>query len=77
MTVWADACAVPSRYEIRVRGQVSETLLDHFTLSAHVKPVETTLYGKIEDQAALRGLLERIEMLGLELIEVRRAVGEG
>ena len=73
---WPDACAVPRRYEIRVRGHVSETLLDHFTLSAHVKPVETTLYGKIEDQAALHGLLERIEMLGLELIEVRRSAGE-
>jgi hypothetical protein len=71
-----DACAVSSRYEIRVRGHVSETLLDHFALSAHAKPVETTLYGKVEDQAALRGVLERIEMLGLELIEVRRTTGD-
>ena len=45
-------------------------------LAAHVEPVETTLYGTVEDQAALHGLLERIEVLGLELIEVRRTAGE-
>ena len=72
-----DACAVPSRYEIRIKGRVTEALLPHFEgLSAHVEPVETTLYGTIEDQAALHGLLERIEALGLELIEVRRTAGQ-
>ena len=30
------------------------------------------LSGPIEDQAALHGLLRRIESLGLELVEVRR-----
>lgn len=66
-----------SRYEIRIKGRVTETLLPHLEgLSADVEPVETTLYGKIEDQAALHGLLERIEALGLELIEVRRVKGD-
>jgi hypothetical protein len=72
-----DALKVPSHYEIRIKGRVSDALLPLFDgLSAHVEPVETTLYGKLEDQAALHGLLERIEALGLELIEVRRAAGE-
>jgi hypothetical protein len=30
------------------------------------------LSGPVEDQAALHGLLRRIESLGLELLEVRR-----
>jgi hypothetical protein len=68
---------VPSHYEIRIKGRVSDALLPLFEgLSAHVEPVETTLYGKLEDQAALHGMLERIEALGLELIEVRRSAGE-
>jgi hypothetical protein len=41
-------------------------------LTAHVEPPETVLCGQIEDQAALHGFLQRIEELGLELIEVRR-----
>jgi hypothetical protein len=61
-----------TRYEIRVRGRLSDALLPSFPdLSARV-PVETVLSGPVEDQAALHGLLERIESLGLELVEVRR-----
>lgn len=61
-----------SRYEIRVRGRLSEALLPSFPdLTARV-PVETVLSGPVEDQAALHGLLERIESLGLELVEVRQ-----
>jgi hypothetical protein len=72
-----NAADVASLYEIRVKGRVTDTLLPHFEgLSACVEPVETTLYGKLEDQAALHGLLERIETLGLELVEVRRYAGE-
>jgi hypothetical protein len=68
---------VAGLYEIRIKGRVTEALLPHFDgLSAQVEPVETTLYGKVEDQAALHGLLERIETLGLELIGVRRYPGQ-
>jgi hypothetical protein len=69
--------AVASSYEIRVKGRVSDTLLPHLDgLNARVDPVETVLYGKVEDQAALYGLLDRIESLGLELVELRRFAGE-
>ena len=33
---------------------------------------DTVLRGEVRDQAALYGLLERIQALGLELVEVRR-----
>jgi hypothetical protein len=62
-------------YEVRVRGRLSRTLASEFeqlALAASVEPVETVLSGPVEDQAALHGLLRRIESLGLELLEVRR-----
>jgi hypothetical protein len=34
--------------------------------------VEPVLHGPVQDQAALYGLLDRIQVLGLELVEVRR-----
>jgi hypothetical protein len=66
-------------YEVRVRGRLSRTLASEFeelALAARVAPVETVLSGPIEDQAALHGLLRRIESLGLELVEVRRVPAE-
>jgi hypothetical protein len=63
----------PSRYEIRVRGRLGETMLASFAgFEAEVQPVETILRGSIVDQAALHGVLEQIEALGLELVELRQ-----
>jgi hypothetical protein len=62
-------------YEVRIRGRLSSTLIREFeelSLGASVEPVETVLAGPVEDQAALHGLIRRIEALGLELIEIRR-----
>jgi hypothetical protein len=60
------------RYEIHVKGRLSETVLAAFEdLSVNV-PVETVLTGQFTDQAALFGVLARIEGLGLELVGVRR-----
>jgi hypothetical protein len=61
------------RYEIVVRGRLSETLLAAFpTLAAEAQGAETVLAGTLSDQAALYGVLAQIEALGLELLEVRR-----
>jgi hypothetical protein len=45
---------------------------ERFGLSPTVVPAETVLSGDLDDQAALQGLLRRIESLGLDLIELRR-----
>jgi hypothetical protein len=60
-------------YEIRVRGRLTDSLLAAFEgMRASVEPVETVLHGPVRDQAALHGLLDQIQALGLELVEVRR-----
>jgi len=62
-----------SSYEIRVIGILPpEALLDFEDLIASVEPVETVVHGQIRDQAALHGLLARLEMLGVQVQEVRR-----
>ena len=61
------------RYEIRVRGRISEAALRSLEgMDADLAPAETVLHGPVTDQADLHGLLDRIQALGLELIEVRR-----
>ncbi len=60
-------------YEIRVAGVLPpEALLDYGRLSASVQPVETVLHGPLPDQAALHGLLARLETFGVQIMEVRR-----
>ena len=62
-----------SYYEIRVSGVLPpEVLLDFDRLTASVEPVETVVHGALQDQAALNGLLARLEAFGVEVIEVRR-----
>jgi hypothetical protein len=62
-----------SSYEIRILGILPpEALLDFKDLIASVEPVETVVHGQLPDQAALHGLLARLEMLGLQVVEVRR-----
>lgn len=67
---------VTAGYEIHIKGRVSEQLLSAFegmdATVGSVQPVETVLRGPVLDQAALHGLLDRIQALGLELVEVRR-----
>jgi cell division FtsZ-interacting protein ZapD len=66
------------QYEIRIRGRVRPQLLEDFDgLEQSVEKVETVLHGPVVDQAALHGLLQRIEALGLELVEVRRLPSGG
>jgi hypothetical protein len=63
-------------YEFRIRGRLSEALLERFDmLQPGAQRVETVLHGPVRDQAELHGILERVRGLGLELIEVRRLPG--
>lgn len=60
-------------YEIRIKGRVGEAVQAAFAdMTVAINPVETVVYGPVRDQAALYGLLDRIQELGLELVEVRR-----
>jgi hypothetical protein len=63
----------PTQFDIRVRGVLSERLLSAFPeMQARAHDRFTVLTGTLPDQAALHGVLGRIEALGLELLEVRR-----
>jgi hypothetical protein len=62
-----------SKYEFRIRGRLSEPVLERFDmLEPDLERVETILHGPVRDQAELHGIIERVQSLGLELIEVRR-----
>jgi hypothetical protein len=65
--------AASAGYEIRIKGRLSDSLSGAFEdFTARVKPAETVMRGELRDQSELHGLLDRIQSLGLELIEVRR-----
>jgi len=67
------AAVSSSYYEIRIAGVLpSEALLDFDRLTVSVEPVETVVHGPLRDQAALQGLLARLEAFGIQLLEVRR-----
>lgn len=60
-------------YEIRIKGRLSDSLSETFEdFNSSVKPAETVMRGELRDQSELYGMLERIQSLGLELIEVRK-----
>ena len=60
-------------YEIHIKGRLSDSVLATFEgLTATVQPVETVLHGPVQDQSSLHGLLNRIQSLGLELVEIRQ-----
>jgi hypothetical protein len=63
----------PARYEVRIRGHLVGRLRAAFEeFDVADVPAETVLSGVLADQSALHGLLDRIQSLGLELVEVRR-----
>jgi hypothetical protein len=65
-----------STYEFRIGGRLSQPVLDLFDLLASdIERVETILHGPVRDQAELHGIIERVQSLGLELVEVRRLPG--
>jgi monoterpene epsilon-lactone hydrolase len=63
----------PGHYEIRVRGPIGPMMLEAFpTLSAREDRDDTLLRGRLPDPSALYGVIHQLEILGLELLEVRR-----
>lgn len=61
------------QYEIRVSGLVPDSVVEELEgVHVAVQPVQTTLRGPVPDQAALHGIINRLQGLGLEVVEVRR-----
>jgi hypothetical protein len=61
-----------SNYEFRIRGRLSDPVLARFdTLEPDAARVDTILHGPC-DHTELCGVIERVQSLGLELLEVRR-----
>jgi hypothetical protein len=68
-----EAVVSPTGYEIRIKGRLSDSLTGAFEdFTAALEPAETVMRGELRDQSELHGVLDRIQSLGLELIEVRR-----
>lgn len=63
-----------ARYAFRVKGSTSDAVLAALQegLEAEATPAITAVRGWLPDQAAVSGVLARIRLLGLELIELRR-----
>jgi hypothetical protein len=62
-----------THYEITVRGRLSAALIGAFDgLTATPSGADPVIHGHIVDRGALSGVLERVESLGLELLEVHR-----
>ena len=63
-----------TRNPFRVRGPTDDAVMTALQegLEAEVDPTSTALYGWFPDQAAVSGMLARVRLAGLELLEVRR-----
>ncbi len=67
--------ATAVRYRFVIEGDLSERALAAFpelTRSQHSTPGTTTPFGVVPDSTAVRGVLARIDSLGLTLIEMSR-----
>jgi hypothetical protein len=65
------------QYEFRIRGHLGAKMLRAFpALRARIRGGDTVLTGLLPDQAALYGVIARVEALGLELLELRRLPGQ-
>lgn len=64
-------------YEITFKGEASQRLRTVFDdLDVTTTHGVTVLRGGLPDQAALLGVIHRLEALGLELVDVRVVVDE-
>jgi predicted AlkP superfamily pyrophosphatase or phosphodiesterase len=59
--------------EIRVRGPMGPTTMQAFpALTATRSGYDTLLTGSLPDQSALYGVINQLDVLGLQLLEIRR-----
>lgn len=68
-----NGAAAPADYEIRVEGVLDRQWTAWFEgLEIDSDHSQTVISGPVADQAALRGLLNRVCDLGLVIVSVRR-----
>lgn len=63
------------RYQFVIEGELTERAVAAFPelrRSAHSPTGTTTLYGELADNTAMRGVLARIDVLGLTLLGMSR-----
>lgn len=65
--------ALNARYEVRVRGRVSDLLLAELGVEDETT-LTTSIIVEVSDEAALYGLLRRVEALGIELVSIQEAI---
>jgi hypothetical protein len=62
-----------SRYEIRVRGWLSERARSAFTdMDVRAVPPQTIIFGELMEQSDLCDLLAQCSSMGLEVVSLRR-----
>ena len=69
-------------YEFTVTGVVPDSTLIEIegmrviatTRSSPHRPAQTVMRGPVPDQAALHGIMNRLQSIGLDIVEVRRLV---
>jgi hypothetical protein len=67
----------PATYEFRVRGHLDAAAVAELPgLAVREHGDETVLTGVVVDQAALHGVIERLEQMGAHLVEVRQRPAE-
>jgi hypothetical protein len=61
------------RYEFRVAQRLSQTAVASFPeLRVTESSSGTVLYGPVRDDAELHGILSRLQLLGLSILDVHR-----
>ncbi len=61
------------RYEFRVAERLSATAIAAFPeLTATDSASGTVLFGRVRDDAELHGILSRLQLLGLTILDVHR-----
>ncbi|MEV6071219.1 hypothetical protein AB0L82_32135 [Nocardia sp. NPDC052001] len=63
-----------TRYQFVVEGELSDRALAAFPDLSWTPPTHgtTTLFGAVTDATAMRGILARLDNLGLTLLEMRQ-----
>jgi len=59
-------------YAVRLAGTLPDGALDHTPSSRLIGALQTILRGEVRDDAALHGLLRRLQTLNIAVLEVRR-----